>query len=145
LADESCGVVCVSEQQQNGEYEWIHTIYDREVPYRIYNFIFSPMSRLYIFTEKTIEIYEVETGDWLESIHFDSENYGINYAISPDESLLAVTNYTEISIWDINEEKLLVEFDAHLLDILDLAFSPDGRYLATTSWDGTVRLWGIVP
>jgi WD40 repeat protein len=138
------GDVIVSEQQQDGGYEEIFRI-SGDIFGGLKDFVLSPMNRLFIIAKKTIVIYEAATGDRVDSIHFDSEHYGINFAVSPDESLLAVTIYNKIGIWDIDEKKLLLNFDAHLLDILDLAFSPDGRYLATTSWDGTVRLWGVVP
>jgi WD40 repeat protein len=145
LAEESVCNVVVRERQTDGVYEQIFQVNDVDIGSCPVGFVFSRMNRLYIAGYKTIEIFDPATRASVDSVHLGSENYERRLAISPDESLLAVTSGKKIIIWDMNDEKLLVEFDAHLLDILDLTFSPDGRYLATSSWDGTVRLWGIVP
>jgi WD40 repeat protein len=145
LAEESWGNVVVREQQLYGGHEEIFRIDDGDIYGGPEHFEFSPLNRLYFAGYQTIEIFDPVTRQWVDSFQLGSDYYDRNLASSPDESLLAVTNYNKISIWDIKEEKLLVEFDAHFLYVLDLTFSPDGRYLATSSLDGTVRLWGIVP
>ncbi|HKJ27576.1 MAG TPA: WD40 repeat domain-containing protein, partial [Anaerolineales bacterium] len=62
-----------------------------------------------------------------------------------EKSLLAVTDSNSLILVDKNTGMTLLEITAHLDRIASLAFSPDGKYLATSSYDGTVKLWGIPP
>lgn len=34
-------------------------------------------------------------------------------------------------------------FNGHIDQILSVAYSPDGKYIASGSWDCTVRVWNV--
>jgi WD40 repeat protein len=50
-----------------------------------------------------------------------------------------------IELWDAETLDLVSFFHGHTMDVYCLAFSPDGKLLASGSWDGTVLLWHMVP
>ncbi len=49
----------------------------------------------------------------------------------------------EVRVWQEEGQILHLAWQAHTGEVPALAFSPDGRTLATGSWDGSVKLWDL--
>jgi WD40 repeat protein/serine/threonine protein kinase len=70
-------------------------------------------------------------------------------AVSPDGMMAAVLRKSdsvgenEASLWDLSTDRLRFVLRGHTSQIYQLTFSPDGKTLATASWDGTARLWHV--
>src|SRR3972149_5721992 len=49
-----------------------------------------------------------------------------------------------VGIWNASSGELAMTLTGHMGLVFGLAFSPDGTRPATTSWDGTARVWDLV-
>jgi WD40 repeat protein len=61
---------------------------------------------------------------------------------SPDSRVLAVAD-REIQLWEVATVKVRRVFQGHGRKVLSLAFSADGRFLASGSTDTTVFIWDV--
>jgi len=48
-----------------------------------------------------------------------------------------------VSLWDVGSRKRVATLRGHKEPVSGTAFSPDGKLLATGSWDGSARLWEV--
>lgn len=90
--------------------------------------------------DKTIRIWDADTGteqkEIVGNVTYDKLTW------SPDAALLLGVNRNQVYIWETAnwQEMGRIELGS---GVLSIEFSPDGRFLAIGSHDGTVRLWGI--
>lgn len=117
---------------------------------------YSPDGRLLATTgwDNTIRLWDATTGAPLEVLREHSlPVYCV--AFSPDGKTLAsgagdpfITNEKnkdkgELFLWDVATRKVRLRLQGHTQYVTTVAFSPDGRLLASGSGDKTARLWEV--
>nr|WP_298680611.1 caspase family protein [uncultured Treponema sp.] len=89
----------------------------------------------------TIKIWKVATGECIKTLETGAVVRSVSY--SPDGAYLASSFWNnEIKLWDIATEECVKTFGGHTKSVSSVAYSLDGKYLATGSADG-VKLWNV--
>ena len=90
--------------------------------------------------DQTIRIWDAETGSALLALHGNDAGIIMAIAYSPDGLKLATVGGTSGDIWDATTGKRLKTLPEHDWMIYCLAYSRDGRWIATGSRDGAVKV-----
>ncbi len=78
----------------------------------------------------------------------DGNTWVQDIAISPDKKQMVVATSSmddatlfDVQVWDLETEKLVRHLKGHSTYVQAVAYSADGKTIATNSWDTTIRLW----
>ena len=107
----------------------------------IKSYQFSPdNTQLAVMSSIGVWLYDVQTGKALRLLSGHT-----NVAFSPDWQSFAKRGKDDktVEVWDLDTDTLKTTFEGHANRVLSMAYSPDGKMIASGGYEGVIWLWHI--
>lgn len=117
---------------------------EKVLPVGIFAGIFSPTEKVLVTVshEYSLSSWDPDTGLPLED--FQGKYSGLDQVFSPDGKFLALArDQSQVTILDMPTGTLHAPFGAHADNVVSMAFSPNGQFLASASADKVVKIWYV--
>jgi WD40 repeat protein len=124
--------------------KYLNSIANHTFP--VVSIIYSPNGKIIASggLDKKVKLWETATGKELLTFSDKVKTDDFyNIAFSPDGQTLAIANGKELSLKAVSDGQSLGNFSGHSANISSIAFSIDGKFLATGSADKTVKIWQV--
>jgi WD40 repeat protein len=110
---------------------------------KINSSLFSPDGKTILSSckDRTARLWEVDTGALKKTIQINDLFIPAYVAFSPDGHSF-VSNYgSRVAQYDIDMGKRTIDRYGHEKSVCGCTYSPDGKYILSTSRDKTIRIW----
>ena len=103
---------------------------------------FSNNDKYVFFTENhSLFLKNIKDNSLIMNYYTNDE---ISFAsLSPDGKYVVFAHNKSIEIYSLQTQEVIKSFNGHLDRISTVYFSPNGKYIISSSWDSTVRIWDI--
>ena len=99
----------------------------------------------------TVTLWNVNNNKEVDIFKGESWRASASFAFSPDGNMIAIgsggtpwhVEDTTVRLWDIKNHKKIANFGGDAGDIYSVAFSPDGKLLASASLVNMVNIWDV--